>query len=152
MFEWSCCVSLVVIFLLFFCSLFFEFLRWIFLLSCLAFFQAYHLWSVSFLQVAALILENTFTSILDMAGVLLPFLKWFIGGSGSKGPRILNCLVRSPWSTIDIIGEVRLHVCSPIQDCMPLLDSGTGSANKIQFSDVLGTMSWCSALLVLFLS
>lgn len=48
------------------------------------------------LQVAALILENTFTSILDMAGVLLPFLKWFIGGSGSKSPKILNFLVRSP--------------------------------------------------------
>jgi hypothetical protein len=65
--------------------------------------------SVSVLQVGALILENTFTSILDMAGVLLPFLKWFIGKS-SKGPRILNFLVRSPWSTIDIVGQVRLHV------------------------------------------
>lgn len=42
-----------------------------------------------------------------MAGVLLPFLKWFIGGSSSKGPRLLNFLVRSPWSTIDIIGQVR---------------------------------------------
>ena len=51
-------------------------------------------------------MENTFTSILDMAGVLLPFLKWFIGGSGSKGPKVLNFLVRSPWSTIDVIGEV----------------------------------------------
>uniref|UniRef100_A0A5B7AWY5 Peptidase S9 prolyl oligopeptidase catalytic domain-containing protein n=1 Tax=Davidia involucrata TaxID=16924 RepID=A0A5B7AWY5_DAVIN len=58
-------------------------------------------------NVAALILENTFTSILDMAGVLLPFLKWFIGGSGSKGPRVLNCIVRSPWSTIDIIGQIK---------------------------------------------
>lgn len=53
-----------------------------------------------------MILENTFTSILDMAGVLLPFLKWFIGGSGCRGPRILNCFVRSPWNTIDVIGEV----------------------------------------------
>jgi len=61
-------------------------------------------------QVAALILENTFTSILDMAGVLLPFLKWFIGGTGSKGPKILNFLVRSPWSTIDIVGQVRSNV------------------------------------------
>ncbi|XP_059633181.1 alpha/beta hydrolase domain-containing protein WAV2-like [Cornus florida] len=58
-------------------------------------------------KVAALILENTFTSILDMAGVILPFLKWFIGGSGSKGPRVLNRLVRSPWSTIDIIGQIK---------------------------------------------
>eukprot|EP01018_Ginkgo_biloba_P005368 Gb_14813 [translate_table: standard] len=57
-------------------------------------------------QVSALILENTFTSVLDMAGVLLPFLKWFIGGTGSKGLRILNCLVRSPWNTIDIIGQL----------------------------------------------
>lgn len=61
-----------------------------------------------YIQVAALILENTFTSILDMAGVLLPFLKWFIGKSTSKGPKILNFLVRSPWNTIDVIGEVRL--------------------------------------------
>lgn len=58
-------------------------------------------------KVSALILENTFTSILDMAGVLLPFLKWFIGKSGSKGPKVLNCVVRSPWSTIDVIGEVK---------------------------------------------
>lgn len=42
-----------------------------------------------------------------MAGVLLPFLKWFIGGSSSKGPKILNFLVRSPWNTIDVIGQVR---------------------------------------------
>ncbi|MFS7965476.1 putative peptidase S9, prolyl oligopeptidase, catalytic domain, alpha/Beta hydrolase [Helianthus anomalus] len=58
-------------------------------------------------KVAALILENTFTSILDMAGVLLPFLKWFIGGSTSKGLKILNFVVRSPWSTIDEIGQVK---------------------------------------------
>ncbi|XP_011078059.1 protein bem46 isoform X2 [Sesamum indicum] len=56
-------------------------------------------------KVAALILENTFTSILDMAGVVFPFLKWFIGSS-SKGLRVLNLLVRSPWSTIDVIGEL----------------------------------------------
>jgi hypothetical protein len=58
------------------------------------------------LQVAALILENTFTSILDMAGIMLPFLRWFIGGSSSKGPKLLNCVVRSPWNTLDIVGEV----------------------------------------------
>ena len=63
-------------------------------------------WFAFKLQVAALILENTFTSILDMAGVLLPFLKWFIGDPGTKGPKILNFLVRSPWSTIDVIGQV----------------------------------------------
>lgn len=42
-----------------------------------------------------------------MAGVLLPFLKWFIGGSCTKGPKLLNFLVRSPWSTIDVVGQVR---------------------------------------------
>ncbi|PIN19849.1 putative alpha/beta hydrolase BEM46 [Handroanthus impetiginosus] len=61
-------------------------------------------------KVAALILENTFTSILDMAGVLLPFLKWFIGKTNSKGLRVLNFVVRSPWSTIDIIGEIKRPV------------------------------------------
>ncbi|XP_048227811.1 alpha/beta hydrolase domain-containing protein WAV2 [Ricinus communis] len=71
-------------------------------------------------KVAGLILENTFTSILDMAGVLLPFLKWFIGSNHSKGPRILNFLVRSPWSTIDVIGEVKQPILflSGLQDEM----------------------------------
>ncbi|MQM18539.1 hypothetical protein Taro_051533, partial [Colocasia esculenta] len=70
--------------------------------------------------VSALVLENTFTSILDMAGVLLPFLKWFIGYSGSKGPRVLNFLVRSPWNTVDIIGQVRQPILflSGLQDEM----------------------------------
>ncbi|KAJ0963463.1 hypothetical protein J5N97_028585 [Dioscorea zingiberensis] len=59
-------------------------------------------------KVSALILENTFTSILDMAGVRLPFLKWFIGRSSlSRGPKILNCFARSPWNTIDVIGEIK---------------------------------------------
>lgn len=41
-----------------------------------------------------------------MAGVLLPFLRYFIGGSSSKGPKVLNRFVRSPWSTIDVVGQV----------------------------------------------
>ncbi|KAK6120382.1 hypothetical protein DH2020_045862 [Rehmannia glutinosa] len=71
-------------------------------------------------KVAALMLENTFTSILDMAGVLLPFLKWFIGKSSSNGPRILNFLVRSPWNTIDIISEIKQPILflSGLQDEM----------------------------------
>ncbi|CAA2995235.1 bem46 isoform X2 [Olea europaea subsp. europaea] len=70
-------------------------------------------------KVAAIILENTFTSILDMAGVLLPFLKWFIGKSSSKG-RLLNFLVRSPWNTIDVIGEIKQPILflSGLQDEM----------------------------------
>lgn len=70
-------------------------------------------------KVSALILENTFTSILDMAGVLLPFLKWFIGKS-PNGPRILNFLVRSPWSTIDIVGQIKQPILfiSGLQDEM----------------------------------
>ncbi|PKA49585.1 hypothetical protein AXF42_Ash004125 [Apostasia shenzhenica] len=71
-------------------------------------------------KVSALVLENTFTSILDMAGVLLPFLKWFIGGSASKGPKFLNFLVRSPWNTIDVIGQVKQPILflSGLQDEM----------------------------------
>ncbi|KAJ4824784.1 Alpha/beta hydrolase domain-containing protein wav2 [Turnera subulata] len=71
-------------------------------------------------KVRALILENTFTSILDMAGVLMPFLKWFIGRTGSKGPKILNCVVRSPWNTIDVIGQVKQPILflSGLQDEM----------------------------------
>uniref|UniRef100_A0A0E0LN52 Peptidase S9 prolyl oligopeptidase catalytic domain-containing protein n=1 Tax=Oryza punctata TaxID=4537 RepID=A0A0E0LN52_ORYPU len=69
-------------------------------------------------KVSALILENTFTSILDMAGLMLPFLRWFIGGSSSKGPKLLNCVVRSPWSTLDIIAEVKQPIIflSGLQD------------------------------------
>ncbi|KAL5728660.1 Alpha/beta hydrolase domain-containing protein wav2 [Ranunculus cassubicifolius] len=89
-------------------------------------------------KIAALILENTFTSILDMAGVLLPFMKWFIGGSGSKGPRILNCFVRSPWSTIDIVGQIKQPILflSGLQDemvpptHMKLLYAKAASHNK----------------------
>ncbi|KAK1302299.1 hypothetical protein QJS10_CPB12g01740 [Acorus calamus] len=71
-------------------------------------------------KVSAIILENTFTSILDMAGVLLPFLKWFLGGNGTKGFKILNCVVRSPWSTIDVIGEINQPILflSGLQDEM----------------------------------
>ncbi|EHA8589415.1 Protein bem46-like protein [Cocos nucifera] len=69
-------------------------------------------------KVSAIILENTFTSILDMASVMMPFLKWFIGGRASRGPKVLNCLVRSPWSTIDIIGEIKQPILflSGLQD------------------------------------
>ncbi|KAJ1697595.1 hypothetical protein LUZ63_006107 [Rhynchospora breviuscula] len=69
-------------------------------------------------KVAALILENTFTSILDMAGIMLPFLRWFIGGSSAKGPKILNYVVRSPWNTIDIIDQVKQPILflSGLQD------------------------------------
>ncbi|XP_008667116.1 alpha/beta hydrolase domain-containing protein WAV2-like isoform X1 [Zea mays] len=69
-------------------------------------------------KVATLILENTFTSILDMAGIMLPFLRWFIGGSSSKGPKLLNCVVRSPWNTLDIVGEVKQPILflSGLQD------------------------------------
>ncbi|XP_021597756.1 alpha/beta hydrolase domain-containing protein WAV2 isoform X2 [Manihot esculenta] len=73
-------------------------------------------------KVAGLILENTFTSILDMAGVLLPFLKWFIGSRSthSNGPKILNFLVRSPWSTIDVVSQIRQPILflSGLQDEM----------------------------------
>ncbi|XP_077240990.1 alpha/beta hydrolase domain-containing protein WAV2-like [Tasmannia lanceolata] len=71
-------------------------------------------------KVSALILENTFTSVLDMAGVVLPFLKWFIGRNVAKAPRILNCLVRSPWSTIDVIDQIKLPILflSGLQDEM----------------------------------
>lgn len=69
-------------------------------------------------KVSALILENTFTSILDMAGIMLPFLRWFIGGSSAKGPKLLNCVVRSPWSTLDVVAEVKQPILflSGLQD------------------------------------
>lgn len=58
------------------------------------------------LQVAGLILENTFTSVLDMAGVMLPGLRYIVGGKGG----LLNWFVKSPWKTIELIK----HVSSPI--------------------------------------
>lgn len=75
-----------------------------------------------------MILENTFTSILDMAGVLLPFLKWFIGGSGTKSLKLLNFVVRSPWNTIDAIAEVKLDSCRfVLEQCLIILLSVTTS-------------------------
>ncbi|KAI8007533.1 Structural maintenance of chromosomes protein 3, partial [Camellia lanceoleosa] len=63
--------------------------------------------------------QNTVTSILDMAGVLLPFLKWFIGSSSSNGPKVLNSLLRSP-CTIDVIGQIKQPILflSGLQDEM----------------------------------
>ncbi|XP_056688508.1 alpha/beta hydrolase domain-containing protein WAV2-like [Spinacia oleracea] len=46
-------------------------------------------------HVFSMLLENTFTTILDMAGVLLPFLKWFISRSTGNGFKILNCVKQS---------------------------------------------------------
>ncbi|CAN6478303.1 unnamed protein product [Victoria cruziana] len=71
-------------------------------------------------KVSALILENTFTSILDMAGVLLPFLKWVIGSTAFKGPKILNFLVRSPWNTVEIVDKIKQPILflSGLQDEM----------------------------------
>ena len=58
--------------------------------------------SPSGLQVAGLILENTFTSVLDMAGVMLPGLRYIVGGKGG----LLNWFVKSPWKTIELIKHV----------------------------------------------
>uniref|UniRef100_A0A2P2KS64 Protein bem46 isoform X2 n=2 Tax=Rhizophora mucronata TaxID=61149 RepID=A0A2P2KS64_RHIMU len=105
-------------------------------------------------KVAALILENTFTSILDMAGVLLPFLKWFIGRTGSKGPKILNFLVRSPWSTIDVIGQIKQPILflSGLQDemvppsHMQLLYAKAAAHNRdcifVEFSNGMHMDTW----------
>lgn len=54
-------------------------------------------------KVAALVLENTFTSILDMAPVMLPPMRYLVG---TRGVKPLNALVRSQWRTIDIIGKI----------------------------------------------
>ncbi|XP_057498645.1 uncharacterized protein LOC130783138 [Actinidia eriantha] len=43
---------------------------------------------------------------LDM--VLLSFLKYFIGGCGSKHPKILNFIVHSPCKATHVIGQVEL--------------------------------------------
>ncbi|CAN1337905.1 Alpha/beta hydrolase domain-containing protein WAV2 [Linum perenne] len=105
-------------------------------------------------KVAGLILENTFTSILDMAGVLLPFLKWVIGGSGEKGVKILNFLVRSPWSTIDVIGQVKRPILflSGLQDemvppsHMQMLYAKAAAHNKecmfVEFSSGMHMDTW----------
>ncbi|XP_062091104.1 alpha/beta hydrolase domain-containing protein WAV2 isoform X1 [Humulus lupulus] len=107
-------------------------------------------------KVAALILENTFTSILDLAGVLFPFLKWFIGGSGAKGPKILNFLVRSPWNTIDVIGEVKQPILfiSGLQDemippsQMQMLYAKAAARNRrclfVEFPDGMHMDTWHS--------
>ncbi|KAK1377794.1 Vacuolar protein sorting-associated protein 2-like protein 1-like [Heracleum sosnowskyi] len=107
-------------------------------------------------KVAALILENTFTSILDMAGILFPFLRYFIGGSSSKGPKILNHFVRSPWTTIDIIGQVKqpILMISGLEDemvppeHMQMLYAKGAAHNKqckfVEFPDGMHMDTWLS--------
>ncbi|GAQ86154.1 Hypothetical protein KFL_002730120 [Klebsormidium nitens] len=55
-------------------------------------------------ELRAVILENTFTSILDMAGILMPALGYVIGGNGYKP---LNFLVRNQWRTLEAIRELK---------------------------------------------
>ncbi|KAF4363555.1 hypothetical protein F8388_002096 [Cannabis sativa] len=107
-------------------------------------------------KVAALILENTFTSILDLAGVLFPFLKWFIGSSGAKGPKVLNFLVRSPWNTIDVVGEIKQPILfiSGLQDemippsQMQMLYAKAAARNRqcvlVEFPDGMHMDTWHS--------
>ena len=65
-------------------------------------------------QVRALVLENTFTSVLDMAAIVMPFLSLLVSG---RSFRPFNPLVRSQWRTADIIAKVcawdRGHVRPP---------------------------------------
>lgn len=57
--------------------------------------------------IRALILENTFTSILDMVGRVFPPLVLAIG---TKGVKPLNSLVKDQWRTIDIISAIQVPV------------------------------------------
>eukprot|EP00897_Mesotaenium_endlicherianum_P004691 jgi/Mesen1/424/ME000100S10650 len=66
-------------------------------------------------KVAGLVLENTFTSILDMAPVMVPPLRLIVG---AKGYKLLNPLVRSPWITIRVIDKIQ----EPILFLSGLLD------------------------------
>ncbi|XP_063939756.1 alpha/beta hydrolase domain-containing protein WAV2 [Daucus carota subsp. sativus] len=108
-------------------------------------------------KVGALILENTFTSILGMAGILLPFLRYFIGGSSSKGLKVLNHFVRSPWNTIDIVGQVKqpILMLSGLDDevvppeHMQMLYAKAAPHNKrckfVEFPDGMHMDTWLSA-------
>lgn len=104
-------------------------------------------------KVAALILENTFTSVLDMAGVMLPVLKWFIGGTSSKGLRVLNFLVRSPWNTHAIIQNVSepiLFISGSRDEMVPpahmkqLYDASSSNSRSlfIEFPDGMHMDTW----------
>jgi fermentation-respiration switch protein FrsA (DUF1100 family) len=55
--------------------------------------------------IRALILENSFTSVLDMASRVFSPLALLIGSSGFKP---LNRVVRNPWRTIDIISSLQV--------------------------------------------
>lgn len=47
-------------------------------------------------KIAAVVVENTFTSVLDMIDVVMPFLKW------------AKFLVRNPWKSIDIVKDIKI--------------------------------------------
>ena len=68
-------------------------------------------------KLRAVVLENTFTSIPDMAGCLLPFLARLVGPGAP-----LNFLVRDTWRTASRIGKIvapLLLVCSGRDEMVP---------------------------------
>ena len=65
----------------------------------------------------AVVLENTFTSIPDMAGCLMPLLATLVG-TGAP----LNFLVKDKWQTARVIGRIAaplLLVCSGQDEMVP---------------------------------
>jgi hypothetical protein len=65
----------------------------------------------------AVVLENTFTSIPDMAGCLLPLLAKLVGPGAP-----LNFLVRDTWRTASRIGKIAaplLLICSGRDEMVP---------------------------------
>ncbi len=63
------------------------------------------------------VLENTFTSIPDMAGCLLPFLTHLVGPG-----KPLTFLVKDTWRTAARVGAVVapvLYICSSLDEMVP---------------------------------
>ena len=68
-------------------------------------------------KLRAVVLENTFTSIPDMAGCLLPFLARLVGPGAP-----LNFLVRDTWRTATRVGQIvapLLLICSGRDEMVP---------------------------------
>ena len=68
-------------------------------------------------KLRAVVLENTFTSIPDMAGCLLPFLARLVGPGAP-----LNFLVRDTWRTASRVAHIAaplLLVCSGRDEMVP---------------------------------
>eukprot|EP00899_Mesostigma_viride_P015475 jgi/Mesvir1/23929/Mv10704-RA.1 len=96
-------------------------------------------------KLRGLILENTFTSIIDMVGKMFPFLRHVVGAG-----KPLNFLVRSKWHTLGIIGDIQepvLLLSGSLDEMVPPhhmkeLHRAASNAKLVEFEQGMHMDTW----------